>query len=208
MQGKNHIIVAAATLPGIHSLGNFLTWSLDRVLPYSITGYLWNAYALFDPGYFVRSFFEVCLWVFPCVLFYFAGTLFPDCDDEKSMLGRLIHIPVKHRTWLHAVWIPVGLFVLGGVTGIVIVNYFALGWLVHLFYDSLSAMGCCLFYPFPGYIEYPSGAKVKKGHRIKLYRNGQASETAVTVLFTLFWIGMCIFSHWAVMESSMFNILP
>ena len=56
----------------------------------------------------------------------------------------------------------------------------------------------------PGYVKQLQEYLLQLG----LYRNGQASETAVMVLFTLFWIGMCIFSHWAVMESSMFNILP
>lgn len=52
-----------------------------------------------------------------------------------------------------------------------------IGSVVHLFWDSLSAMGNCWFYKlFSDYIEYPSGAKVKKGHWLKLYHAGEWSE--------------------------------
>ncbi len=51
------------------------------------------------------------------------------------------------------------------------------GVVVHLFWDSLSYCGNCWFYKlFSDYKEYPGGAKIKKGHTIKLYRTGEWSE--------------------------------
>ena len=40
---------------------------------------------------------SILLWI---------GMMFPDCDHPNSRIGRVFHIPVAHRTWTHAIWIP------------------------------------------------------------------------------------------------------
>lgn len=116
---------------------------------------------------------------------FFLGTLLPDIDNPKSMLGRFIRLPFKHRTWVHAVYLYLVFAVLGWY-------YPAFAWLffgsfVHLFWDSFSAMGNCWFYKlFSDYREYPSGAKVKKGHKLKLYYAGEWSEYVLVFIIVVF----------------------
>lgn len=106
---------------------------------------------------------------------YFVGVLFPDIDNPKSILGKIVHIPVEHRTWLHAVY----LYLLSAALGWFwpVFGWLALGAFVHLFWDSFSVCGNCWFYKIlSDYRRYPGGAKVKKGHKLKLYRAGEWSE--------------------------------
>lgn len=109
------------------------------------------------------------------LMMYFIGTLLPDIDNPNSMLGRFVHVQVKHRTWLHAIY----LYLIPAILGI---WYPACAWLffgvfVHLFWDSFSAAGNCWFYKLlSDYKEYPGGAKIKKGHKLKLYHAGEWSE--------------------------------
>lgn len=106
---------------------------------------------------------------------YLLGTILPDIDNPNSLLGRIVHVPVKHRRWFHAIYFYLPLLPLG-------VMYPVFGWLflgvfVHLFWDSFSAMGNCWFYKLlSDYKEYPSGAQIKKGHYLKLYHAGAWSE--------------------------------
>ena len=51
----------------------------------------------------------------------------------------------------------------------------------------VSVMGNCWFYKLlSDYQEYPSGAKVKKGHRWKLYRAGEWSEYLLLFIVVMF----------------------
>lgn len=110
-----------------------------------------------------------------CLGAYLLGNLLPDIDDPKSLLGRVIHVPVRHRTWLHAIYLYLLVAALGFVHPVFSWMFF--GIFVHLFWDSFSAMGNCWFYKlFSDYREYPNGARVKKGHKLKLYHAGCWSE--------------------------------
>lgn len=125
------------------------------------------------------------------LMMYFLGALLPDIDNPNSMLGRIIHIPVGHRKWLHAIYLYLIFAVLGWF-------YPAFAWLffgvfVHLFWDSFSAMGNCWFYKlFSDYREYPSGAKVKKGHKLKLYYAGEWSEYVLLFIIVVFTVATFI----------------
>lgn len=106
---------------------------------------------------------------------YFLGTLLPDIDNPNSVLGRIIHVPVEHRTWLHAIYLYLIFAILGWHYPIFM--WLFLGVIVHLFWDSFSASGNCWFYKLlSDYRKYPSGAKIKKGHKLKLYHTGKWSE--------------------------------
>lgn len=112
------------------------------------------------------------------LVFFYVGTLLPDIDSERSLLGRHLHLPFEHRTWTHAIWFPLVFF----ITGFVFPSmwWLTLGYVLHLFWDALSRGGVCWFYPFSRYISYDSGAKVKAHHRLKLYRVGSMSEYVLT----------------------------
>lgn len=106
-------------------------------------------------------------------LLYFLGAILPDIDHEYSMLGRYIHLPIEHRTWTHAIWLPIIFAVIG--IWYRFMTWLAVGYFLHLFWDMFSASGIQWFYP----------AKPKA--KIKLYHTGKASEYIVdaTVLFLM-----------------------
>ena len=122
------------------------------------------------------------------------GALLPDIDSETSILGRYVYIPVEHRTITHALWIPLGLFVLGAtcyIGGFWSVTWLSisLGWLSHLVVDSWSRAGICWWWPRKRYIHYESGAFVAPGHYMKLYRNNSDEETFLCVVIcTILWL--------------------
>lgn len=120
---------------------------------------------------------------------FLLGTLLPDIDSKTSMLGRLVHIPVGHRTWTHTIWVCALLF-LPCIWQKIFIWLF-LGYVLHLFWDSFSKAGVCWFYPISQYRSY-GNAKVKRLHILRLYRTGNTSEfvivamlIVVTILITI-----------------------
>lgn len=190
MMGRNHILCTCsmvAAMSTIHSsclqmrsgaVDNF--WGLNpQKLSFlnKIDSTLWS-FLGFNSG------FDSKFAIF--VLFVVIGTLFTDCDSKTSILGRIIYIPVEHRTWLHAIWIPL-LCAFAGLR-FAPAGWFALGWFLHEFMDSFSREGNAYLYPITKYNKYGS-AKVKKGiHNFKLYRTNSRSET----IFVIFVIAICI----------------
>lgn len=130
-----------------------------------------------------------------CAILYLLGTLLPDTDSPKSLLGRFIHIPVAHRTWTHAVWIPICIFILSIFCKPVF--WLGLGYILHIFWDSLSRGGICWFYPISKYKVYDSGAQIKLHHPVKLYRVGKASEYVVLGILILTAVELSILTAFA-----------
>lgn len=65
------------------------------------------------------------------------GSLLPDIDNENSMLGRYIHLPLEHRVWTHNAY-ALGLIVL--VSALILhTPYIAVGYFLHLLLDDFSA---------------------------------------------------------------------
>ena len=141
---------------------------------------------------------------------YFLGTLLPDIDNPKSLLGRIFHFPVKHRRWIHAMlgrifhfpvkhrrWIhAIYLYLLLAIAGwyFPVCSWIFFGVIIHLFWDSFSAAGNCWFYKlFSDYREYPNGAFVKKGHKLKLYHAGEWSEYLLLFVIVLVTVASFIF---------------
>lgn len=124
------------------------------------------------------------------------GGLLPDIDSESSLLGRHVHLPVPHRTITHSLWPVMLLLVLANVTdGFIAAMFTAVlfGYFVHLVADAVGRAGICWLWPFQRYITYTSGAYVAPGHKIKLYRNGEASEyiviaVALAIAFAAAWL--------------------
>lgn len=118
-----------------------------------------------------------------CLLLFLLGSVLPDIDSPTSVLGRYVHLPIEHRTWTHTAYalIPlVGLSILFRPCIWLFLGYFG-----HLFWDSFSRGGICWFNPVTGYLLYPNGAKIKKGHYKYLYRVGDISETIIVFLLML-----------------------
>ena len=200
MTGKSHIVcctsmltAACATHLSISRIatGHAVTfWGIDVKNLYTfcnIDTVMWK-FLGFD--YFTGNFFQsskIIISLLICFVFAIIGTLFPDCDSEKSLLGRIFHIPVEHHTLTHAIYFAL-LFLFIGYYCYPIA-WFGLGWLIHEFMDSFSKCGNAYLYPIVSYRKYGGYAKVKKGiHLFKLYRTGQASE----YIFVAFIITMCV----------------
>ena len=126
---------------------------------------------------------------------YVAGVL-PDIDQI---------LPIPHRTITHAIWIPL-------ITMIVAFKMFltntfvfpilfgvSIGWFSHLFGDAFSKAGLAWFWPFQGYVRYPSGAFVVKGFRgpfIPIYTSGDSSFAFMTVIWRIVAVLMIIIMIW------------
>lgn len=121
------------------------------------------------------------------------GSLLPDIDSKRSMLGRYFHLPFKHRTWTHSIW-PLAILMLAA-SATPWLAYAFFGYAMHLLCDAVSSAGICWAYPFTRYIVYPNGAFVAPGHRVKLYRSGEASETCFMLIATTACVLVCIFTR-------------
>lgn len=213
MNGKNHIIctnaMAISSFFVHHTCSNILSgkvtcfWGIeiDFLKPVLIIDkYIWDAIGFSNINISLLILFKLALFLIVVTF----GTLFTDCDSEKSIMGRYIHIPVEHRTWLHAIYIPL-IFCLIGISNSLLyfVLWFGLGWFLHEFMDSFSYCGNAYLYPFISYRKY-GHAKVKKGvHLFKLYRTNEPSEN----YFVTFVVFMCLLIALLFLFSPRFDII-
>ncbi|MBO5435439.1 metal-dependent hydrolase [bacterium] len=121
------------------------------------------------------------------IILYLLGCVLPDIDHQYSMIGKIIHIPVAHRTWTHALWWPILCWVIG--IWYRPVFWLGLGIFVHDFWDFFSASGIHWFYPI----------KQKGKHVLKLYHTSKMSEfvvvgvsVGITIIYTLVMI-QCVY---------------
>lgn len=133
-------------------------------------------------GTWVEKFLTVMQLLIFLILFWLACFL-PDIDQPNSTFGQRFYIPCKHRTWTHTIW-AASLFL---IPGIWLPPFFWIGYayMLHLIVDAFSRGGVCFFYPISKYVDYPSGAHVKKHHIFKLYKPGGSSETVICVLLII-----------------------
>lgn len=174
MMGKSHIITGVCALENMYVATALITQSGIQPLIYvsdTLQGYF---------GFYDMTMFKGAL----CAVAYLFGCLLPDIDNPNSILGRFIHIPVKHRRWIHAIYLYLILAVLGLRNPVF--GWMFFGVVVHLFWDSFSASGNCWLYKLlSDYRSYPNGAYVKKGHKLKLYHAGETSEYVLVALIVL-----------------------
>lgn len=123
---------------------------------------------------------------------YLFGCLLPDVDSPKSILGKHFHIPVKHRTWTHTIWIVLLLFF--GSLKVIPLFWISYGYLVHLLVDAFSRGGVCFLYPITRYRDYPGGAHVKSKHIFKIYTPGGKSEDVLCKLMIFSSIAFMVFN--------------
>ena len=95
------------------------------------------------------------------------------------MLGKIIHIPLEHRTWTHAIYLVI-IFLVASIWFRPL-WFLAIGIFLHDLADSVSYSGIQWFYP------------AKQKHVIKLYKVSTFTEylcvivfVGLTVFFTLF----------------------
>ena len=178
MLNTNHMIVNVASVGAIVSLVGVVGESSGILSNISL-----NVAEYFVPSYVTK--FTFCFWIVFLLLGVMLGSCLPDIDSEKSILGRYIHLPFKHRTWTHTVWMFIPLVILSIVNPIF--GCITYGYFMHLVVDTFSRAGVCWFYPFQKYIRYGNGAFVKKNHKLKLYRGGKMSEgVCVGILVSIF----------------------
>ena len=105
-----------------------------------------------------------------CIALYIFGAYLPDADCEYSVVGKIVHVPIEHRTWMHSIWFVL-LFFIPGLWFRPLV-YLAAGCFFHIFWDSFSKAGISWFYP-----------KRNKHHIFRIYHTHNTSEYV---------FGMCV----------------
>ncbi|MBU2638317.1 MAG: metal-dependent hydrolase [Nanoarchaeota archaeon] len=122
-------------------------------------------------GILLLKYFQPGHAVLFSLVFLFAAVL-PDIDTTKSVIGRqlwpfsaILTLFVKHRGFLHTVWVPFIVFLSAYTTDYAILgSAFALGYLTHIAADSMTAEGVSFFQPvwkrhFRGFIK--TGGKLE-----------------------------------------------
>lgn len=183
MTGKNHLITSAVLLPSIGKL----VFEADRILP----NFLQNKYILdyfHNTKYMISE--SMIITTIIGIACYILGTLLPDIDAEDSILGKICYIPIPHRVYTHLIYIPLLLLYFGMKH--ILLFYVGVGYLIHILLDSCSKMGVCFFSPL-GYRVYPSGARIKAGHKFYLYYNNTPQENIFTLVICLLSIAFFVY---------------
>ena len=191
MKGVNHIITNLATALAVDTAIRAVSYAAGSSFYDNLSQFMHWQFVVNTDSQLVYTAVAALSFLLTLALFVF-GSLLPDCDQEKSLMGRIIHIPVQHRTWTHTIWFVALLSVLIIASPCFI--WLAYGYTLHIFYDSLSKGGICWFYPISGYKKWTSGAQVKRNHKIYLYRTGEESETILTTLIVLLGLGVLIYA--------------
>ena len=178
MMGRNHVIVNyAMIIAGTVSVASGLNGPVSQYCE-DILRVLYPAEINSD---FIHGFtYNMPIFLFMSMLCLWFGSLLPDIDSKSSMLGRYLYLPLKHRTWTHSIWFVILIFLLARLH--VWFRFICLGYCLHLIMDSVSTAGICFLYPVKRYKEYPNGAFIAPGHRIKLYHTKDGSEQRFVIL--------------------------
>lgn len=136
--------------------------------------------------------FPIPVWIGLGAIMFLIGSLLPDIDSGESMISKILHfhIPIEHRTWTHSFWAVILLVI--ATFAFRPCLFLLLGYVLHLFWDSLSSAGVCFFYPIDKYRHYGNNAKVKKGHKLKIYYTGQPSEYVLLGIILTLTVVMCV----------------
>lgn len=86
---------------------------------------------------------------------FLLGSVFPDVDSKNSFINRYLkflplYFLVGHRTIFHSFFFPFFYFLIAFFCEFesVFVNYFFLGYVVHLILDAFTLRGVNFLYPF------------------------------------------------------------
>ena len=187
MTGKSHLVCGVSTVGLAASAEHFL---LRVDIPYKkevVPVVKKIEHFMFHPSFLGMP--DVVTYIL-CGCLFLVGLLLPDIDNKNSMLGRHIHLPVEHRTIMHAIWIPLGLFVVS--IWVPILFWLAFGYFLHLFADAFSMSGICYLWPLTRYRHFGDGGTKAKKHLCKFYYTGSMSEYVMVVI----WFLLCLSVTW------------
>lgn len=184
MTGKSHLLTSVGSaVVGTNILLATVAYAPEKIS--TIANKVLHFLAGTDSGLPIAVYAGISI-----VYFLFASVL-PDIDKDTSMVSKLLHfhLKIEHHTWTHTLWALLLIVPLIAFRPFV---FLFLGYFCHLFWDSFSACGNAWLYPITKYRRYGENAKVKNGHKLKLYYTGQASEYVVLGSFLTVVVFMCI----------------
>lgn len=186
MLGRTHMITTTATgLFGLYGLRELNQMDLSDVW-YGNSVEAFTELIRFDLG---RSGFSLLLMLLIGTAGLLLGSLLPDIDSKRSILGRYVPFVedlVGHRTITHTVWVIALLIGLAYYADLFFVWMIVFGYIGHVIQDSFSVQGIAWFYPLgSGYQSFSGGGSIKKGFHIGLYRVGSGVEMGIFVLMVV-----------------------
>ena len=122
----------------------------------------------------------------------FLGSLLPDVDHPKSLIGRtffpiskVINRRYGHRTITHSVFFLVASsIVIALVNNLILVNYMAATYFVatfsHILFDMMTVSGVVFFYPLSKHVFVMPGKQ-----ELRISSNNYRAETIVMIVFLL-----------------------
>lgn len=173
-------IEAAGEAPVMALLAETVPWSVRLSEPFSWL-VSW-AVPLVDGSMWLLP------WSVAALCLFWLGSLLPDVDSAKSILGR--HFPKgtfgPHRGFTHTDWLLVALLLVSLPGPMRILFWLFLGTALHDWLDGLGRAGRARFYPLGSgtkVVELSGGERcvVVTSHR-GLYRSGRRSETIVAAV--------------------------
>lgn len=187
MRGTNHIITTGSLAVITHCIYQYSNNYLSHGKPLTVMSidladtllthgliYICNSFKV------IHNFFNLNLYfshfnglTLIAIILLLIGSLLPDIDTDRSLLGQYVHLPIEHRTWTHTIWVCFALLCVSFVFKPFIFLFF--GYFTHLFMDSLSVGGVCWIYPISNYRRYGNNAKIKYYHK-GLYRSNSPME--------------------------------
>ena len=187
MTGKGHLASNTCSLVAISSVTILLTSEKSSLYNEQLS----NTIKLALDNYILKSSLPMVLFATISILLFYLGTLLPDIDFQASLLGRFLYLPIEHRSWTHAIYLPI----IFGVASIWFrpLLFLSLGYVLHLLWDNLSKAGICFLYPLNS--KKTRYGIEKKRHILRFYKSGKASEyvllgvilslTIVLIIFTI-----------------------
>ena len=211
MTGKHHILVSSTAFASAVALDGYafrIAESTNNIYPQQLLLKHFFINYFYPDSVLLSGEFIILCWSAIIFALYILGSLLPDIDSKNSIIGRKIHLPLEHRTWTHSVWAILILFIAS--IFFVLLRPVLVGYIMHMLEDTPSACGICWLYPFHNYIEYESGAKIAKGHKFKLYRTSDLSESIfvfgiIAIFVIIIWLcgflGHGFMTYWQVLTS-------
>lgn len=222
MMGRTHLVVNGAILVAGVSWLNVVA-DRSSVVAQKIAAWpgadpVWDLWPLsyVDGGYVVSAAEWFRAWLNPysgsgsgplgypgwllgiALVLYFLGTLLPDIDSAKSLLGRFVPggFPGPHRGLMHSNWLVLSLLLVSLVPSLRIVIWLVFGALLHQIVDGMSHAGRAAWYPLGHYrdVDLPDGEVLiaKRGFHIGLYKAGGLSEYIVAAGI----VALCVWLSW------------